>query len=336
MNKRSDTGGFVRAGDLPLLQQELIRLPAAEDVAVFDPIESEVIRPEDLAYTHSVFVQCFLPLRHNLRNNDEWETGNRNAKLVITAGRLINPAKPGEFRKCAVPAGPKARLLAAYINDYAFRNRTPTVNLGDSMRTFMDSVLHGDPPEPGEKKHNRIGGKNGREIKRELENFAAAEIILGVWSADGSAHQEQTKVARRMSFWIDKNPDQRSLWQPEMTLSDEYYRTLIDGDHIAPIHWRANLKLQDNPRAMDILNFLTYRLRKPIRKPVLLHAKVLHAMFGRDVKHLRHFWPRFQQALEQARRHYPGARVEVLNDALALYDSPALIPYRKTSYLDRL
>jgi hypothetical protein len=63
-----------------------------------------------------------------------------------------------------------------------------------------------------------------------MENFAAAEILLGVWSPDGSAHQEQTKVAQRMSFWIDKNPDQRTLWNPEMTLSAPHVAALLEGE----------------------------------------------------------------------------------------------------------
>jgi hypothetical protein len=135
-----------------------------------------------------------------------------------------------------------------------------------------------------------------------------------------------------MSFWIDKNPDQRTLWNPEMTLSAPYLAALLEGEHIAPIHWAANVALQKNPRAMDILNFFTYRLRKPLSRPVLLHATVLHAMFGRDVKELRHFWPRFLDAMIEALKHYPTARIEILNDAIKLYNSPALIPYRKIGH----
>lgn len=321
MSKRNTKqDGLQRIGEMPLFQALTDRVQSAAAITPpsrIDFVENELIRPEDLAYTHSVFVQCFMPLRHNANNSQEWETGNRYAKLLITAGRLVRPESPGEFKKCVVPAGPKARMVAAYVNDYAYRSRTPVIDLGESMRHFMQRA--GIP----------IGGKNGKELQRELENFAASEIILGVWTPDGSAHQEQTKVARRMSFWIDKNPDQRTLWQPQMTLSAEYYTTLLEGDHIAPIYWPGNIALQHNPRAMDILNFMTYRLRKPLAKPVVLHARVLHGMFGRDVKHLKHFWPRFKQALAEALKHYPTARIEILNDGLKLYNSPPLVPYRK-------
>jgi hypothetical protein len=62
-----------------------------------------------------------------------------------------------------------------------------------------------------------IGGKNGKELQRELQNFAAAEIILGVSDKDGNTHQPQAKVARRLSFWIER-PNQKVFWQPEITV----------------------------------------------------------------------------------------------------------------------
>jgi len=33
--------------------------------------------------------------------------------------------------------------------------------------------------------------------------------------------------------------------------------------------------------------------------------------------------------MKEALKHYPNARIEILNDALKLYNSPPLIPYRK-------
>jgi len=276
-----------------------------------------VIRPEDIGYTHPVFLQCFMPIRHNAANTQRWQTDCGRASLVLRAGELIKPGSQNTFKQCSVPAGPKARIINAYISDYALRHKTPLIPLGDSMRQAMDRM------------NMPIGGANGKELKRELENFAAAEITLGVWSEDGTAHQEQSKVARRLSFWIDKDQNQRTLWQPEMTLSNDYYQALVDGDRMAPIYWPAMIGLQSNPRAMDLHSFLVYRLRGRLKNPVLLHSKVLHAMFGKDVRLLKHFWSRFKVALTEAHKWYPNARVEVLNDAIKLHDSPALIPYRK-------
>jgi len=305
--KRID--GLVKAGDLPFIEDLAKQIEQCT-------IQNEIIRPEDIAYTHSIFLQCFLPLRHRPSNARRWETGNRLAKLVIRAGELVNPAKPGEFRECVVPAGPKARLLVTYINDYAFRHKTARIPLGESMREAMRQM------------NVPVGGKNAQELQRELENIAAAEIILGVWSPDGSAHQKKASVAEEMSFWIEKKSG-HTLWQPEMVLSNQYFRALMEGGHIAPLNWEAYVALQGNPRAMDIFTFLSFRLRKPLKQPVILPISTLHGMFGREFKLIKHFWPELLKSLAAALKWYPEARVEILNDAIKLYTSTALIPYRK-------
>jgi hypothetical protein len=284
----------------------------------------EIIRPEDIGYTHPVFLQCFLPTRHTPKNRQRWQTDCGRASLVIRAGELVNPAKRNQFKQCIVPAGPKARIINAYINDSILRKRSPTVDLGRSLRQAMDQM------------DITICGTNSEALQREIQNFAAAEIILGVWDNDGSAHQEQAKVARYLSFWIEKNPNQKVIWQPELTVSSEYYNALTRRDCMAPFYWPALVALQNDTRAMDIHCFLVYRLRNGLKHPVSLHQKVLHAMFGRDVKQLDHFWPRFKESLQAARQWYPTARIEVKNDCIILKNSPPLIPYRKLIHLGRI
>ena len=292
-------------------------LPHIPQINVVKMLDDEVIRPEDIGYTHPVFLQCFLPLRHRADNKERWQTDCGRASLVIRAGELVDPQKLNDFKRCTVPAGPKARLLNAYINDYILRHRTQTVPLGQTMREAMARM------------NISIGGRNGKELQRELENFAAAEIILGVWNSDGSAHQYQTKIARQLSFWIERNPDQKVFWQPEMDVSTDYYNAVTGPDRMAPFYWPALIGLQHNPRAMDIHSFLVYRLRGGLKRPVILHAKVLHAMFGGTRGHLYHFWPEFKAALDEARQWYSGAVIEVKNDCIILGNSPPLIPYRK-------
>lgn len=160
--------GLVRVGDV---------LPEILPSGLFD----EVIKPEDIGYTHPVFLQCFLPTRHSERNRQRWQTNCGRASLVIRAGELANPDKPNEYETCLIPAGPKARFVIAYVNDYIQRKDTPIVNMGDSLREAM------------QKMNISVGGKNGKELTREVKNFAAAEIGLGVWNDD------QVQSSRRPS-----------------------------------------------------------------------------------------------------------------------------------------
>jgi hypothetical protein len=230
MAKRGESG-LVRAGEV---------LPEVLPSGLFD----DVIKPEDVGYTHPVFLQCFLPTRHSVKNRQRWQTDCGRASLVIRAGELANPDKPNQYETCLVPAGPKARFVIAYVNDYIQRNDTPTVNMGDSLREAMHNM------------NISVGGKNGKELTREVKNFAAAEIGLGVWN-DDKVHHHRALVADHMSFWLEKNPNQRTIWQPEMTVSREYFAAIREGDRLAPFYWPAMLALQHDTRAMDIHSFLT-------------------------------------------------------------------------------
>jgi len=57
----------------------------------------EVIRPDDIAYVHSIFLQCFLPLRHTENNKKRWQVNNGNLSLLVKAGDLAKPNHPNEF-----------------------------------------------------------------------------------------------------------------------------------------------------------------------------------------------------------------------------------------------
>jgi hypothetical protein len=300
-----------------------IAKPGMKPAVVSQPSDlfEEIIRPEDIGYTHPVFLQCFLPTRHSEKNRQLWQVDCGRASLLFRAGILVKPGAPHAFKNCIVPAGPKARILCAYVNDYILCHRTQTVDLGASLRKTMERMSI------------PICGKNGKLLQREVENFAAAEINLGVWDEQGNAHQHRAFVAETMSFWIEKNPDQMTIWNPEMTVSSQYYHSIIGEDRMAPFYWPALIALQNDTRAMDIHCFLVYRLRNGLKRPVPLHAKVLHAMFGRDIQEQKKFWQSFKKSLAAAHKWYPAARVEVKNDCIILQNSPALIAYRK---IDRI
>lgn len=279
----------------------------------------EEVQREDIGYTHPVFLQCFLPTRHTAKNKQRWQTDCGRASLVIRAGELVKPNQVNTFETRVVPAGPKARYVVAYVNDYIQREKTRTVDMGRSLRQAMNKL------------QIPINGTNGKALENEVKNFAAAEITLGVWDQDGNAHQTGGKVAKRLSFWIDKDDEQRTLWQPELDVSQDYYDAVRDGDRMAPFYWPAMIALSDDVRAMDIHCFLVYRLRQGLRHDVPISARQLHALFGQDVQQLDHFWPRFVESLKRALKWYPEAHIAIKNDCIILKNSRPLIPHRKVA-----
>jgi Plasmid encoded RepA protein len=307
----TNKSGLVRAGDL---------LPEVLPAGVFDGI----IDPQDTGYTHPVFVQCFLPTRHSDKNRERWQTNCGRMSLVIRAGELANPDKPHEFKKCSVPAGAKARFIVSYVNDYLQRHpETDVVDMGGSLRDAMETL------------NLKVSGTNGAALKREAENFAASEIMITGWFED-QVINDGGRVAPRMRFWLEEDPRQRTIWQPEMQVSSDYAKAIRNGDRLAPFLWSAMLALQHDTRAMDIHFFLVYRLRNGLKRPVPIPAKALHALFGQDIHELKKFWSVFKKSLLAAQRQYSQAKIEVKNDCIILHDSPPLIPYRKIARIGRI
>lgn len=282
-----------------------------KDIARY--VNFDVISREDIAFTHAIFMQCFFPLRHAKGMSGIHEISHGNVSLLVRAGLLIDPANRQTWEQREVPAGPKARLILAYINDQAIRTKSPVINMGHSMREFMN------------RNGMAVGGRNGHEIKREAKNIAAADIIMGTWE-DDHARQDKMTIAKSLSFWIEKDERQHTLWQPEMEISREYFDVLQN--HRVPTVFPALVALQDNPRAMDIYAWLSYRLPR-VKAPTAIAYRHLHPVFGHGIKQLKHFKPEFIAALKEACHYYDKARIGISDkDYITLYPSPSPVPAR--------
>lgn len=263
----------------------------------------------DVAFIHSLFLQCFLPPRSLPVNQTRYQVNHGKASLVVKAGELVKPGNLNEFEQREVPSGGKARLMIAYINDHAVRYRSPVIDMGKSLRHFMER--NGIP----------IGGQNGKEIVRQAKNIAAAEIILGLWG-EQKVTQENIKIAKSMSFWLEQDEHQHLLWQPEMTLSTDFYEALKE--YKVPIDFRILSALQHNPRAMDVFMWFSYRLRTiPFKKPIDIPYASLHDVFGRNITFLRDFKIHFRKATVEALKYYKNADVELFKDFVRLKYSPS-------------
>jgi hypothetical protein len=270
---------------------------------------------DDITYTHAVFAQCFLPLRRIPNGGKRYEVRHGRAALLITAGDLLNPATQ-EFVQMDVPSGSAARIALAHINNHIIRSKTReealTVPMGDSLRDFMDY------------QGLAIGGKNGKEIARQIHNLAAARIVLGVWT-DDRARQINAQIADAIDFWLERDRRQRSLWQPVMRVSERYAEAIRE--HCVPHDMRALVGLYESTRAMDIYTWLAYRLpRVKERTDILVRFDDLKPIFGSGVKDTYNFRHAFKVALVEAMRWYPQGRIGLEKDGLRLFHSPSPVP----------
>ena len=271
----------------------------------------DTLATREIGYSHAVMMQCFLPQRPIARR--EYDTRHGHAVLSVEAGRLGNREVIGEFIYCDVPSGPKPRLILPYIVGEAVRNNSPEIDLGRSLRAFMTKI--GVP----------IAGTNGKALTTQIQNIAAAQIILAVWSDEGM-RTEGGRFARRLSFWIERDVNQQTFWTPTMTLSSEFYAAIQE--HRVPIDVQHLAKLARSPRRMDLYTWLSYRtpqIRRGTRVPISLAA--LHSIFGSDFTRLRDFRRRLKSDLASIHAVYPDFRVEMDGDIVWLERSPPPIPY---------
>jgi replication initiator protein len=184
--------------------------------------------------------------------------------------------------------------------------------MGDSLRDFMDY------------QGLAIGGKNGKEITRQIHNLAAARLMLGVWT-DDRARQINAQIADAIDFWLERDRRQRTLWQPVMRVSERYAEAIRE--HCVPHDMRALVGLYENTRAMDIYTWLAYRLpRVKERTEVFVRFDDVKLIFGTGIRDGYKFRQSFKLALTEALRWYLAGRVGIEKEGIRLFNSPSPVP----------
>ena len=258
-------------------------------------------------------LQCFLP-QHPIKDR-EYETFHGRASLVIEAGQVANPKQPRHWIKCDVPSGPKPRLILPYIVGEAIRNASPEIDLGRSLRKFMSRL--GMP----------VTGHNGKALTAQIQNVAAAHIIIGEWT-DHAVHTHGGRLAKRLTFWLERDPDQRTFWTPTMTLSDEFFDTIQQ--HRVPIDTSHLARFARSPRRMDLYAWLSYRTpRIPRGKHQAISLQALWSVFAPDIARFANFKTRFKGDLKAIDAVYPHFKTEIANksDILWLQRSRPPVPF---------
>ena len=269
---------------------------------------------ESVVYHHSVMMMCFLPQKCLPMTQREYVIRHGHAALRIEGGTLIDPAQVGRFKTLPVPFGSRARIILPYINAYAIRNKTREVDLGRSLREFI----------------SRMGlsfdGRRGQQVTEQVQALAAARILLGRWDGDRPRAQLGT-IADEVSFWMERDTRQRSLWEPELLLSHMYYDSIRERP--VPMDIRHLIALARSPRRMDLYCWLTYRTAQiPKGRKVYVRLESLQAVFAPDIASSRLFRQRLKQDMKAVAGVYSGFRCRIEGEILVLESSPPPIKRR--------
>lgn len=275
---------------------------------------------ENVGYMPSVMMQCFLPQSERPLEQRRFRIDHGRVSLVIEAGLLANPAHQHDWKECGLPHGSRPRLIIPFINSFAIVRRTRDIDLGKSLRQFMEKI--GSP----------ITGYNGKKVTKQVEALAAAQFYLGEWH-DNEVISRSGKFSDAISFWIERDPSQGLLWTPTMQLSQNYYDAI--NDRHVPVDMTHLAKLTRSPRRMDLYSWLSYRLPtigagKSIRVP--LHH--LRPIFAPDIQSPKLFKQRLGQDLKAITKVYRGFRVDLRGELFIMEKSLPPVP-RKVTHLIR-
>ena len=180
--------------------------PSQHSFTVADQVNQLVRASEadpDLGFMARLLVLCSLP-RTNPGNRKEYVRCNGPYTLVMSAGGLNK-----------LPFGNLPRLILAWVCTEAVRTQSRVLILGKSLSDFMRTL---DIYSSSGRKHTRL--------RNQMKRLFNAHIQLLYEDQHGEATVNAV-IARRTEFWWnERKPDQPSLWESKIELSEDFFNTL--------------------------------------------------------------------------------------------------------------
>ncbi len=269
-------------------------------------IEDEMALDADaLGFMARAMVQATLP--HSKVTGNEFTRRNGNYSLTI-----LSPSSIG------LPYGSIPRLLLAWVTTEAIKTKSKELELGDSLSGFMREL----DLVP-------TGGRWGSitRLKEQTKRLFASSITALYEHGDGTQIINQAVADRAVFWWHPKDPEQAALWKSQVTLSDNFFKEIIDRP--VPIDMRAIKALKKSPMALDIYVWLTYRVSY-LKRPTAIPWASLAMQFGSNYSRLVDFKASFTSELKKVATVYGDLQVEVLPNGLVVKPSLTHIPKKST------
>jgi len=246
-----------------------------------------------LGFMARAMVQATLPHRKVAGNEFE----RRNGAFTLS---LMAPTKIG------LPYGTVPRLLLAWMTTEAVKTQSRELELGDSLSGFMREL----DLVP-------TGGRWGSitRLKDQTRRLFASTVSASYDGTDKHAEMGYRLADKSLLWWDAQAPEQAALWRSTVTLTEQFYREIIE--HPIPVDMRAIKALKRSPMALDIYCWLTYRASYA-KKPTTIPWAGLAMQFGSDYARTRDFKSAFMAEMRKVSVVYAGAKVEATDAGLIL------------------
>jgi hypothetical protein len=271
-------------------------------------IAAEILADESRAIgiTYSGFCLTGLPHKR-LADDVAWEKRGHRVTLMVEPGRM---KVAGKTRLYGVPFGARARMILLYLQTQAVRTGSREVELGRSMRGWLERM------------GIAWGGETAKSMREQAARISACSLKF-FWEDEAADGWAAGRIVNSgMQFHTMTTADQGRLWEDRVVLDQVFFDAIRA--HPVPLREAAIRELRDRSLSLDLYVWLAWRLHTLERSTPIRWAAV-HAQFGAGFAAVRHFRPRFQEALKAALAAYPEARVGVDEAGVILHPSPAPI-----------
>jgi hypothetical protein len=311
MGKLFEAFEQARGGLLPLNEVVREALPQAA------PKPARRVRPPDdqseLCFQHSVFCQTGLPYR-DPDPERLWTRKQGSVLLEIEAGRIPDP-RTRQYVNTGLPWGTKARLLLAYINGEALRQRSPDIEVDRTLSAFVRRICG-----------HRPSGRELRTFNQQLSNLAAANIRITMFQGNESFGINE-HIVHAVHVWSEKANRMRPAWNSQLRLSHEYFTSLQE--HAVPLNEIALAALSNNAMALDVYSWLAQRLHRiDPKRPAFISWVSLKDQFGQGYKRMNQFKRPFRKTLQMVLGQYQSALVELNEGGMIARHSPPPVAKR--------
>src|SRR6185312_6241277 len=213
-----------------------------------------------LGYMAKALVQATLPHK-NPGSINVWWRRNGDFSMAIQPGYAID--KNNNSHCIGLPYGTKPRLIMAFISSEAVKTKNKEIILGRSLAGFMHQL-----------DLLPTGGRWGTipMLKEQMKRLFSSTVSF---QYDGKVAEVKGGfriASRTVLFWDTKCPQQQTLWESTVTLTQEFYDEIIG--HPIPLDMRALSALKDSSLALDIYCWLTYRMSY-LKKTAVIPWKLL-------------------------------------------------------------
>jgi hypothetical protein len=247
---------------------------------------------------------CLTSLPHKRLPSDQtWKKVGYRVTLLVEPGRLISKGREILY---GVPYGARARMILLYLQGQAIRTGSPEVELGRSMRDWMERM------------GIAIGGETMRAMRDQAARISACSLKF-FWDGDDERGFKRAAIVDSGLQFAASDPKQGNLWEDRVLLDATFYNALKE--HPVPLHEAAIRELRNRSMSLDIYVWLAWRLHN-LQRATPVSWTAIHGQFGAGYHELRPFKPKFLESMQAALAAYPQARIDADEGGIVLHPSP--------------